>query len=125
MLVEAFEPLYLQLAVTLRIDSAAFEPAVVMETVRAAVAAAYDLKTAKLGAPLYRSQLLYLIEGVEGVENTAVSILPGTVADALTAPLVIEGRSGGIRSIRPQPNQMLLFDPDHSTLTITTEAFAL
>lgn len=123
--VEPFVPLYLQLVVTLRVDAAAFEPEVVKDEVLAALAAAYDLKTAQLGAPLYRSQLLYLIEGVAGVENTAVSILPTTVADALEPPVVIEGRGGGIRSIRPRPNQMILHDPDHSTLTITTEAFAL
>lgn len=119
------QPLPLQLDVTLRIRTEEFDPEEVAAAVSSAFASAYDLTAAKLGQPLYRSQLLYVAERVAGVENAVVTILPATWVDASPPPAVTTSPTGGVRSVRPHPHQMLLFAPDHSTVAIRTEAFSL
>ena len=87
--------------------------------------AAYDLKVTRLAAPLFRSQVLNLIERVEGVENTTVEILTAGFAGVTPAPRIGRSRTGGVQSIRPAPGQMIHYVPGSSTITVRTEEFSL
>ena len=108
----------------MRIRSAEYDPENVADAVEAAIIAAFDLKATRLSAPLFRSQILHLIEAVEGVENIAAEILTAAYADVIPAPRIARSRSGGVRSVRPAPNQMIHYDAEHSTITIRTEEFS-
>ena len=121
--VSAYTPLPLDLDITLRIRSDEYNPDAVTKAVEAAIVEAHDLKRARLGAALFRSQILHLIESVEGVENAVATIL----TDQWTvdpAPLVNRSPGGVVRSVRPHPNQMIHYDADASTLSIRTEEYS-
>ena len=123
--IEAYTPLPLSLDVTIRVKSAEYLPQQVADAVEAALIAAYDLKATRLAAPLFRSQVLNLIERVEGVENTTVEILTAGFADVTPAPRIGRSRTGGVQSVRPAPGQMIHYVPDSSTITVRTEEFTL
>ena len=114
----------LSLDITLRIKSAEYDHDQVADAVEAAIIAAYDLKAATLSAPLFRSQILHQIEQVEGVENTTVEILTSAYASVSPPPRIIRSRTGGVRSVRPAPNQMIHYDAELSAITIRTEEFS-
>jgi predicted phage baseplate assembly protein len=123
--VQAYVPLPLSLSVTLKVKSAAYDPDKVAKAVRAAIIDAYALENTKLGAPLFRSQILHLIEGVEGVENATATLLTSDWDTITPAPLINDADGTVVRSIKPQPNQMIHYDPLVSTLTIITEEYSL
>jgi hypothetical protein len=120
-----YTPLPLGLDVTIRVKSADYLPEQVAGDVKAGLIAAYDLKAARLATPLFRSQVLHLIERIEGVENTAVEILTAGFADVTPAPWIGRSRTGGVRIVRPAPNQMIQYVPGVSTITVRTEEFSL
>lgn len=115
----------LSLSVRIEVRSAAYDPDEVAEVVRVKISEAYALERAQLGAPLFRSQILHLVEGVEGVENARADILTAGWAGITPAPGIGLGTGSGVRSVRPRPNQMIHHDPDLSQLTISTQEFTL
>ncbi len=123
--VKAYVPLPLSLSVTLRVDTEAYDPDKVAEAARVAIADVYALERTKLGAPLFRSQILHLLEGVEGVENAAAEILTGGWAGITPAPMINDSGGATVRIVKPRRNQMIHHDADASILTVTTEAFTL
>lgn len=123
--VAAYVPLPLSLRAVLRIDTAAYDPDKVAASVRAAIEAAYGLARARLGAPLFRSQLLALIESVEGVENATAEIDVTGWAAVAPPPLVNRSPGGAVRNVKPRPNQMIHIDPAQSSIAIRTETYAL
>ncbi|MFK7868715.1 MAG: baseplate J/gp47 family protein [Roseobacter sp.] len=123
--VQGFVSLPLSLKATLRVDLSAYDPDQVTQAVRAALTDHYALERAKLGAPLFRSQLLHLIEGVEGVENASVEIEVGRWAAISPPPLLNRSPGLSVRSIKPRRDQMIHVDPDLSVLTLETEPFTL
>lgn len=123
--VAAYVPLPLSLRAVLRIDTAAYDPDKVAASVRAAIEAAYGLARARLGAPLFRSQLLALIESVEGVENATAEIdVTGWIAVA-PPPLVNRSPGGAVRNVKPRRDQMIHIDPAQSNIAIRTETYTL
>ncbi|MEL6884223.1 MAG: hypothetical protein AAFP87_06915 [Pseudomonadota bacterium] len=123
--VQAYVPLPLSLSATLRVDSNAYDPDKVAEAARAAITDAYALDRTRLGGPLFRSQILHLLEGVEGVENARADLLTAGWAAITPPPLINDAGGTVVRSVKPRRNQMIHYDPDASTLTLATEEFSL
>lgn len=122
--VQSYVPLPLSLNVTLRVISAYYDPDQVSEEVRAVITDAYGLASAKLGAAVFRSQILHLVESVEGVENATVRLLSNGWDGIVPAPL-INGDGTDVRSVKPRRNQMIHYEPGASILTISTEEYSV
>ena len=68
--VTRFVPLPVTLAVTVEIDLAAFEPAVVLRDVRAALYDALSLRRRQLGQPVFLGDIYAVVENVPGVSTS-------------------------------------------------------
>ena len=68
--VSRFVPLPVTLAVTVEIDLAAFEPAVVLRAVRAALYDALSLRRRQLGQPVFLGDIYAVVENVPGVSTS-------------------------------------------------------
>ena len=68
--VTRFVPLPVTLAVTVEIDLAAFEPAVVLRAVRAALYDALSLRRRQLGQPVFLGDIYAVVENVPGVSTS-------------------------------------------------------
>ena len=68
--VTRFRPLPITLAVTVEIDLAAFDPAVVLRDVRAALYDALSLRRRKLGQPVFLGDVYAVVENVPGVSTS-------------------------------------------------------
>jgi hypothetical protein len=73
--VTRFERDEVRLAVDLEIDTAAWDPEVVVRDVRAALDDALSLRRRKLGAPLYLSEVYRVVGGVRGVGSAVCRFL--------------------------------------------------
>ncbi len=124
-LLEDHQPLPLHLEIVLRVDASAYVPEDVIARVRSALIDGFSLQRMRLGAPLFASALTYAVEQVEGVENAIVTVLPDTFATAAPPLSATAAPSGGLRSLRPRPHQLLFIDPIRSLLQIRSEAFSL
>jgi predicted phage baseplate assembly protein len=68
--VTRFRPLPVTLAVTVEIDLAAFDPAVVLRDVRAALYDALSLRRRELGQPVFLGDVYAVVENVPGVSTS-------------------------------------------------------
>lgn len=123
--VQPYVPLPLSVSVQIRVQSAFYDPGKAALAVQDALKSAYALEHSTLGAPLFRSQLLHLIEGVEGVENASANILTAAWAGISPAPLINDAGSTVVRSVKPHPNQMIHYDADLSRLIVAPQEFTL
>jgi predicted phage baseplate assembly protein len=127
--ITAYQAIILDLSLTLRIKEDEFDPDLVAEAVRQAVLTAFALEKAQLGEPLFRSQVLKVVEGVAGVENCRCEINPDGFRDetgAATEPRhVAYGPDGSVKRVSTQARQVIYLDKDLSNLAITTQAFSL
>ncbi len=96
-------------------------PARVAEALRAVLLEAFSLRRRGLGQPLYLSELYAVVEGVPGVANAQVVLLPQPGPEPTPRPL--RRASGAIQVLRPAPHQVLYLDPARSTLAIATREF--
>lgn len=69
-IVTRFLPLPVTLAVTVELDLAAFEPAVVLRDVRAALYDALSLRRRQLGQPVFLGDIYAVVENVPGVSTS-------------------------------------------------------
>ena len=124
-----YQSVILDLKLTLRINEEEYDPDLVAKAVNQAVRAAFSLKDAKLGKPLYRSDVFAVVEGVEGVANCHCEINPNGFRDAtgaaLTPKQVARGADGIIRRISVAETQVIYMDKALSVLEIVTQAFSL
>ncbi len=124
----AFQAIILDLTLTLRIKEDEFDPDFVAEAVRQAVLKAFTLEKAKLGEPLFRSQVFEIVEAVAGVENCRCEINPYGFRDetgAATEPRhVAYGPNGAVKRVSVEAQQVIYLDEDLSNLAITTQAFS-
>lgn len=120
-----YVPLPLGLDVTLRIDQAIYDPDKVADAARTAIQNSYALEKAGLGRTLFRSQILHLLESVEGVENATATLLTSGWAAITPPPLINTSEAGSVRSVEPRKTQMIHYDADLSNITIRTEDFSL
>jgi len=124
-----YQSVILDLKLTLRIKEAEYDPDLVAKAVNQAVLAAFSLKHAKLGNPLYQSAVFAVVEGVEGVANCHCEINPNGFRDAtgatITPKQVARGADGIIRRVSVAETQVIHMDNALSVLEIVTQAFSL
>jgi hypothetical protein len=124
-----YQSVILDLKLTLRIKEEEYDPDLVAKAVNQAVLAAFSLKNAKLGKPLYRSDVFVVVEGIEGVVNCHCEINPNGFRDAtgaaITPKQVARGADGIIRRVSVAETQVIYMDQALSVLEIVTQAFSL
>src|SRR5262249_2575367 len=118
--VNPFEPVLINLDVTVRVKSAEYDPPGVIERVRASLLSAFSLERRRLGQSLQRSEIYRVVEDVVGVENSDCEITLIAAADMASRPRrvvtqSVEGREIA-QTIIPLDRQVIYFDPEHSNL---------
>ncbi len=118
----SYAPVLLHLRISLMVDETAFDKKQIEQTVREQLQNGLALKQRRLGQPLFRSEVIALLEQVEGVENGHCEILatpyPGMSADS--RPRLHGADDGGIRRVSVKPHQLLYLDADLYPLEIST-----
>ena len=118
-----FEPIRVGLAVTVRVWTEAFVAEEVLERLAGALLEGLSLDRRRLGQALHRGQIFGLVDGVEGVENSDVTLLL-SAADAARAAQVVRDGGGRILAIHASPRQ-LIHVADAAALVLKAEDFAL
>jgi len=118
-----FREVYIDLAITLRVRSAAFDPEVVTGAVDVALRAAFGLETRRLGAPLCYSEIYAVVEAVEGVENSDCRFSFRT-ADGTNDVSAVAGADGNVRRVRIREDQVIFLHAEESTVDIVTMEFS-
>jgi uncharacterized phage protein gp47/JayE len=120
-IVEDFVPSAAAASITLRVNSAEFDPQAVAELANAALLQVLDLRQRRPGQVLYRSEITQAIEHVAGVANSDVTLFPGDVPGGPSSwKQVNRGDDGGIWAVVPNDNQVI-FAADPRLLSIKTE----
>ena len=127
--VNPFEPVLIDLSVTVRVKFAEYDPTGVVERVRASLLAAFGLQRRRLGQALQRSEVYNVVEDVEGVENSDCEITLLPAADMAMRPQrvvtqSVEGRELA-QTIIPLGRQVVYLDPDRSSLKVTAAEYEL
>jgi predicted phage baseplate assembly protein len=125
--VVSYQPLRLALSLSIMVDRAAYDHKQVEQAVREHLETALALNRRRLGQPLFRSEVIALLEQVEGVENGHCRILdtPYAALGAVKPPRLHKADDGGIRRISVQSNQLLYLDPDAYPLDISVSDYEI
>jgi hypothetical protein len=125
--VTSYQPLFICLAVSLMVDEAAFDNKQVEQAVRAHLQNRLALKQRRLGQPLFRSEVIALLEQVDGVENGHVELLatPYSGLDSASRPRLHKADDGGIRRISPKPHQLLYLDAEAYALDVEVRRYEI
>ncbi len=118
-----FEPIRVSLAITVRVRPEAFVAEAVLERLAGALLEALSVDRRRLGQALHRGQIFGLVDAVEGVENSDVT-LQLSAADAARAAQVVTDGGGRILAIHVSPRQ-LIHVADADALRLAAEDFAL
>ncbi|MCB1859699.1 MAG: putative baseplate assembly protein [Gammaproteobacteria bacterium] len=123
----SYEPVLLQLELTIMVDKSAFDVRQVEQAVAAQVQAALTLQQRRLGQALFRSEVIALLERVEGVENGHCRILDGPYSGlpSPSAPRLHRGDDGDIRRVSVKPHQLLYLDANSYPLQILSSDYQL
>lgn len=113
------------LDITVQVDSSQYVPEEVQADVQTALLEAFALKNRRLGQALYPSEVIAVVEAVEGVLNSQCLIGAAAFAAIAPQPRVLTSGSGQIRLIQPEPDQVLILDAALSTVTVQTKEFVL
>jgi hypothetical protein len=122
-----YVPVLLALSLTIMVDEAAFDKKQVEQAVREHLSQGLALKRRRLGQPLFRSEVIALLEEVQGVENGHCTILdtPYTGMAPVSRPRLHLGDDGGIRRVSVKPDQLLYLDTAVHPLTVNSLDYAL
>jgi hypothetical protein len=127
--VTAYQSVILDLNVMIRVKAEEFDADLVAEDTRSALVDAFSLHEAKLGEPLFRSQIIAVVEGVQGVENCECRINVNGFHDetgAIVTPQhVLYGVNKVIKRVSVIERQIAYVDEDLSSIEITTMAHTL
>lgn len=127
--IRVHEPVILDIRVTVRVRSAAFDRAVVIDRVRQAVLAAYRLERRRLGAAAHRSDLYGVVEAVPGVENSSCELALAPIVAQQGRPRRVVMQADGTRqvarSIDLHPHQVAYVDAERSTVLVTASEYEL
>jgi predicted phage baseplate assembly protein len=113
------------LDISVQVDSSQYVPEEVRSDVQSALLAAFALRQRRLGQPLYPSEVIAVVEAVEGVLNSRCLIGGAAFAAITPQPRVLKSAGGQIRLIQPHPEQVLILDEALSTVTVQTREFVL
>jgi hypothetical protein len=123
----SYQPLLMRIQPSIMVDASAFDKKVVALAVKQHLQTMLSLKLRQLGQALFRSNIIALIEEVEGVENAHCKII-GAYLPAKEIALntqTFKGSDGEIRKISIQPEQLLYLDTDIYALDIISQNFEL
>ncbi|MCF6324884.1 MAG: hypothetical protein L3J89_11280 [Gammaproteobacteria bacterium] len=127
--VSAYQPVIFDLKVTIRVNTDEYDAAFVAEDVRLALLSGFSLAQVKLGASLYYSQLIDVVEGVEGVENCECLINADGFRDAdgvaVIPRRVVSGSGGVIKRVSLDERQIIYLDEDASVVEIIDQRYSL
>jgi hypothetical protein len=134
-LVRPFEPVLMDVTVTVRIKSAQYDAASVVERVYTALREAFGLRRRRLGQALQRSEVYRVVEDVLGVENSDCVVTLTRVPGAVGVPTMSErpqrmvwqaGSNGRvIQSIVARPRQVIYLDGTLSQVLVTHAEYEL
>ncbi len=126
--VTPFKSVILDLEIIIRVKEDEYDPDFVTDDLRRALFGAFTLKLSKLGEPLFRSRVIEVVEGVEGVANCECSINPDgfrNESGATITPRVIPTDGEVIKRVSLDERQVIYMDEKLSKLEITAQAFTL
>jgi len=127
--VTLFKRVILNLTITIRVKREEYDPEFIAEDLRQALFETFALKQVKLGEPLFRSQVIEVAEGVEGVENCDCLINADGFYDesgaSVTPKRLITGSGGVIKRVSLDERQVIYMDETLSKLEIVTQPFSL
>jgi len=119
--VVSYAPVVLRLEVTIEVDESAYDKRRVQQAVREQLESGLALRSRRLGQPLFRSEVIALVEQVEGVENAHCTILDAPY-DAMPAgerPRLHRAGDGTIRRVSVKPHQLLFLETSRHLLIAT------
>ena len=125
--ITSYQPLYLHLNISIMVDSDAFNTIKVEQSVAQYLNSMLDIKKQNIGQGLFKTDILNLIEQVEGIENSYCEILdtPYTGMPESEKPRLCRGDDGEIRKISINQNQLLYLDEEKYSLTIITQEYSI
>jgi hypothetical protein len=125
--VVSYRPLFMKLELTIMVDEAAYDKNQVARDAAEHLEASLDIQKRRLGQPLFRSEILALLEEVEGVENGHCNILadPFSGLHAASRPRLHTDGDGMVRKVAIQPFQVLYLDVDHYPLQISSQTYEI
>ena len=127
--IRLYEPILVDLVVSVAIKSAEYDVESTLDAVRAALRAVLALSRRRLGQALHRSELYQAVELVKGVENSdcRMSLVPGT--GATPQPLHVlpscSPATQPVETIVPGERQVIYLDERFSTIRLTMQEFVL
>ncbi len=122
--VSPYEAVFPDLAITVRVKSAEYDPEAIVADVRAGLADLLSLRRRRPGQPLYRSEIFEAVESVSGVENSDCIIGGVTAADGAPLERIGRGDNGSIRVAWPTQRQVIYL-ADVAPVPIAYAEFAL
>lgn len=115
-IVSQYQAILLDLDITIRVDTSAYDGDQVKLEVETALIDAFSLERAKLGTPLYRSKVYQVIESVEGVANVDVSINKDGFVDENLSTIEPKDQfiadDGTVRRVSPTNRQLIYLNKD-------------
>nr|MCH9639264.1 hypothetical protein [Betaproteobacteria bacterium] len=127
--ISKYQSVILDLDITIQIKQEAFDADLVTEDIRQTLLGAFSLEQSRLGEPLYRSQVIEVIEGVTGVENCECKINSSGFRDekgmAVKPRRVVQSNGGVIKRVSLDERQVIYMDEKLSALIVIVQEYSL
>lgn len=125
-----FEPVLIDLEVSVQVQSAQYDPVRVVAHVRAALIDAFALARRPLGKALQRGEVYRVVEEVEGVENSVCKLRPLRGSDMASRPVRVVWLAGDVdepsaQSIIVGERQVVYLDPARSVIEVEAKEYEL
>ncbi len=123
----SYSPLLMKLKLTIMVNDNAYDKKQVELAVATHLEESLTVKNRHLGQALFRSDIVALLEQVEGVENGHCEILsePYSSLDVANSPGLHIGEDGMIRKVTILPFQLLYLDVDSYPLQIISQSYEI
>ncbi|MDH5480486.1 MAG: hypothetical protein OEX11_06985 [Nitrosomonas sp.] len=127
--ISRYQSVILDLNIIIRTKTDEFDADLVAENVRQTLIDTFSLEQMKLGEPLYRSQVIEIIERVEGVENSDCMINNNGFYDENGVEIiprrVVKGSGEVVKLISLDECQVIYLNEKRSELIITVQEYSL
>jgi uncharacterized phage protein gp47/JayE len=120
--VENFESVCVKIGIKFHYDAQRFDSEQIENTLHNVLNSSLALKNRSLGEALYRSELYALVERVQGVSNSHISLaLDATESDFsnLHPPMFVTAPGGVVKTIKPYPHQVVYLSESPSNIIFT------